>query len=214
MHPKRWKNQKGTKNKMGKQMKKIINLLIGILVGFSLQAQTSELKVIETPIFKVWYSEVKEQPTKVIYTIQCPQAGVSRSGMDFYEVDGILTSDDDDYSNNVWDKGHMAPAAAFNCTKEMLRETFSYLNSSLQHQSLNRGVWNKLEEFERNLANFYEVSVEIHINFVENPPKVSGGASIPESFLKIIRWEGKEVRFLFPNQNTSGTDWMDYMQAQ
>lgn len=201
-------------------MKQLINfILIVILLGCTAKAQerAPELReevVVETPIFKVWYSEVREQPTKVIYTIQCPQAGVSRGGMDFYTEKNYHTSDDDDYSNNVWDKGHMAPAAAFNCDKETLKKTFTYLNSSLQHQSLNRGVWNKLEEFERNLANFYEVEVEIQINFSEEPQRVRGGAQIPESFLKIIRWGDKEERFLFPNGDTSGTDWTDYIQAK
>jgi len=211
-----------TKTKI-KKMKKLLNLLL-LFVLISCTAEAQEVHgipdnlreeiIIEGDIFKIWYSEVKEQPTKVTYTVLCPLPGVSRDGLDFYEESEYHTSDDDDYYRNEWDKGHMAPAAAFNCTREMLKKTFTYLNSALQHESLNRGVWNKLEEFERNLANFYEVKVEIQVNFIENPPKVPGGASIPESFLKIIRWEGKEVRFLFPNQNTSGTDWTDYIQAQ
>ena len=202
-------------------MKKLLNiLLLIILIGCTAEAQeiqSQDLReevIVETEIFKIWYSEVLEQPTKVTYTILCPLPGVSRDGLDFYTEGDYHTSDDEDYYRNEWDKGHMAPAAAFNCTRDMLKKTFTYLNSALQHESLNRGVWNKLEEFERNLANFYEVNVEIRINFVENPPKVPGGASIPESFQKIIRWGDKEVSFLFPNQNTSGTDWTDYIQAQ
>jgi len=200
-------------------MKKYLNLLL-LIILFGCTAEAQEITpsqdlreevIVETPIFKVWYSEVKEQPTKVTYTVLCPTPGVSRDGLDFYTESDYHTSDDDDYYSNPWDKGHMAPAAAFNCSRDMLKQTFTYLNSALQYESLNRGVWNKLEEFERNLANFYEVNVEIQINFVENPPKVSGGASIPESFLKIIRWGDKEERFLFPNQNTSGTDWTDYI---
>ena len=200
-------------------MKNILNLLLLIILfGCTAEAQeitpSSDLReevIVETEIFKVWYSEVKEQPTKVTYQVLCPTPGVSRDGLDFYTERDYHTSDDDDYYSNPWDKGHMAPAAAFNCTRDMLKQTFTYLNSALQYESLNRGVWNKLEEFERNLANFYEVNVEIQVNFVENPPKVSGGASIPESFLKIIRWGDKEEKFLFPNGDTSGTDWTDYI---
>ncbi len=206
---------------MDKTMKHIIYVLwVLLLTSCSVDAQEiveperRDEVIVENNVFKVWYSEVKEQPTKLIYTVQCPLPGVSRDGLDFYTESDYHTSDDDDYYRNEWDKGHMAPAAAFNCNRDMLKKTFTYLNSVLQHESLNRGVWNKLEEFERNLANFYEVHVEIQVNFVENPPKVSGGASIPESFLKIIRWEDREIRFLFPNQNTSGTDWTDYIQAQ
>ena len=53
----------------------------------------------------------------------------------------------------------MAPAASLNCNQDMLWETFTYINSSLQHQSLNRGVWKKLEMRERELATKNEVKV-------------------------------------------------------
>jgi endonuclease G len=194
------------------------NLLLSILLiliwGCTAEAQDfPELRdevTIENQIFKIGYSEVLENPLWVEYQVQCPKPGVSRSGMDFYEVDGLHTSDDDDYYKNQWDKGHMAPAAAFNCTKEMLLLTFSYANSAIQHESLNRGVWNKLEEFERNLANFYEVRVRIDVIFGDNPKRLPTNAAIPKEFKKTIMFDGREEVFIFPNEDTSGTDWTDY----
>jgi len=173
--------------------------------------QLRESVIVETDIFKVEYSETLEQPLWVEYKVLCPNGDADRGGMDFYTVDGIHTSDNGDYSNNEWDKGHMAPAAAFNCDKETLKKTFSYLNSALQHESLNRGIWNRLEGFERNLANFYEVSVRIEVIFDETPKRVPGGAAIPKGFIKIIKWGDKTVKFNFPNSNTKGTDWIDYL---
>jgi endonuclease G len=173
--------------------------------------QLRESVIVQTDIFKVEYSETLEQPLWVEYKVLCPNGDADRGGMDFYTVDGIHTSDNGDYSNNEWDKGHMAPAAAFNCDKETLKKTFSYLNSALQHESLNRGIWNRLEGFERNLANFYEVSVRIDVIFDETPKRVPGGAAIPKGFIKIIKWGDKTVKFNFPNSNTKGTDWIDYL---
>jgi len=187
-------------------MKKLLLLLLTLL-PLNLFAQ----KVIETDIFTVEYSEELEQPLWVEYTVLCPNGDADRGGMDFYEEDGIHTSDDDDYKSNVWDKGHLAPAAAFNCDKEMLKKTFTYLNSALQHESLNRGIWNRLEGFERNLANFYEVSVRIEVIFTDESEVLPTGATIPTSFRKIIKWDDKEVEFLFPNDDTRGTDWIDYL---
>ena len=146
----------------------------------------------------------------VEYTIQCPNGDASRKGLDFWEPEGVHTSDDDDYSNNIWDKGHLAPAAAFNCSKEMLKKTFSYLNSSLQHESLNRGIWNRLEGFERNLANFYEVKVRIEVLFEGHCEVLPSGATIPSGFKKMIMWDGRVETFIFPNSDTKGTDWQDY----
>ena len=173
--------------------------------------QLRESVIVETDIFKVEYSETLEQPLWVEYKVLCPNGDADRGGMDFYTVDDVHTSDNGDYSNNEWDKGHMAPAAAFNCDKETLKKTFSYLNSALQHESLNRGIWNRLEGFERNLANFYEVSVRIDVIFDENPQRVPGGAAIPKRFIKTIKWGDKVVKFDFPNANTKGTDWIDYL---
>jgi len=192
----------------------LLSILLILLWGCTAEAQDfPELRdevTIENEIFKIGYSEVLENPLWVEYQVLCPKPGVSRGGMDFYEVDGIHTSDDEDYYKNQWDKGHMAPAAAFNCTKEMLLLTFSYVNSAVQHESLNRGVWNKLEEFERNLANFYEVRVRIDVIFGDNPKRLPSNAAIPTHFKKTISFDGREEVFIFPNEDTSGTDWTDY----
>ena len=191
---------------MGKQAIKFFTLLVLIpFFGFS---QVVEL---ETTIYKVVYDQDLEQPLKVTYTVQCPKGGADRAGMDFRTVPNIHTSDNDDYSNTVYDKGHLAPAAAFSCTKEMLRETFFYFNSALQHQSLNRGVWNRLEQFERSLANFYQVDVTIEVKFPDTVERVPGGAAIPKEFVKVIKFGDKELKFIFPNKDTSGTDWIDYL---
>ena len=70
----------------------------------------------------------------------------------------------------------------------MLRSTFTYLNSALQHQSLNRGVWNRLEGFERDLANFFMVNVRIDVIFDENSQVLETGATVPSAFRKIIKF--------------------------
>ena len=206
-------------------MKKFISLLALLIVactteGFTPPYEVIEVQdpresvIVESEIFKIEYNEILEQPVWVEYTVQCPLPGVDRGSMDFWKPEGILTSDDDDYYSNVWDKGHMAPAAAFNCTKEMLQLTFNFANSALQHETLNRGVWNHLEGFERNLANFYQVDVRIEVIFDETPQKVSGGASIPKSFRKILKFDDREVVFEFPNADTSGTHWTDYLVSK
>ena len=192
-------------------MKQLLVTFILLALGTTIAGQDKrESVIIQTEIFKVEYNEVLEQPMWVEYTVQCPNGDASRKGLDFWEPKGVHTSDDDDYSNNIWDKGHLAPAAAFNCSKEMLKKTFSYLNSALQHESLNRGIWNRLEGFERNIANFYEVEVRIDVLFEGHCEVLPSGATIPSGFRKTIMWDGRKEVFLFPNSNTKGTDWKDY----
>jgi len=181
---------------------KLTSLLL--FITFTVQSQ-----LIKTDIFTVQYDQEKEQPIWVEYTVQCPKGNASRSGMDFYLEEGIHTSDNDDYYKNIYDKGHLAPAASFNCDRETLKKTFSYLNSALQHEGLNRGVWKELEGFERDLANFYEVKVRVEVEFSDK--KVAGGATIPSRFIKTISFGGKKYIFNFPNQDTKGTKWIDYL---
>lgn len=195
---------------------RLTQLLLVVLLSLgsgSLFGQT--VKTIKTDIFEVEYSEVLEQPLKLTYKVECPTGDASRSGLDFFTVDGVITSNNDDYSNNVYDKGHLAPAAAFNCDRETIKKTFSYLNCALQHEGLNRGPWKELERFERDLAKIYpEVSVTIIVNFDENPSRVPGGASIPTSFTKEITFGGRTIKFLFPNQDVAGQDWFNFSVAE
>lgn len=166
---------------------------------------------ITTDIFNVIYSEKYEQPLIIFYEVECPYGEESRGGLDFKLYDGVHTSDDDDYKNNEWDKGHLAPAASFNCDRETLSKTFTFLNCTLQHEGLNRGPWKELEEFERNLAKIYDkVLVEITCHFSESSLQLPTGATVPDGFTKIIMWDERIECFYFPNEDISGIDWYQF----
>lgn len=184
-------------------------LVAFLLFTLNLTAQHDSVYVVETPIYLVHYSYTKQQPLKLQYTVQCTHGGVERSG-DFRVDERFATSDGYDYRDNVWDKGHLAPAASFNCTEEMLRATFSYLNCALQHESLNRGAWARLEKFERDLAKFYQVNVVVKLDFNEDCEVLETGATVPVGFWKQIEWDDKVELFYFPNEDTSGKDWYDF----
>lgn len=183
-------------------MKKLF-LFVGILLSFNLHAQSALVKV-TTPIFEVYYSEEYEQPVYLEYTVDCWDGTYSRKGMNFYRVKDIHTSDDADYYKNVWDKGHLAPAASFSCDLEELKQTFSYLNCALQHEDLNRGPWKYLEEEERILASIFgKVDVEIKVHF-ENSFRLPTGAMVPSGFTKTISLINEDSELIkmvyyFPN---------------
>jgi len=189
------------------------SLLVGLFF-FGLSSLSAQVKEIKTDIFEVTYSEYLEQPLKLTYTIQCPTGNESRKGMDFYGVKGIITSNNTDYKSNPYDKGHLAPAAAFNCDRETLYKTFSYLNCALQHEGLNRGPWKELERFERNLAKFFDVTVIVEVIFPNSPERVEGGAAIPIGFTKTILFDDKSYKFYFPNTDVAGQDWFDFSIAE
>lgn len=191
-------------------------LLFLLTLPLPLFAQLKDSLYVKNEIFEMVYSEVLEQPKWVKYTVLCPQGNASRAGMDFFTNESIKTSDNEDYAKNVYDKGHMAPAADFNCTKEMLKQTFSYLNCALQNQYLNRGVWRILEEHERNLSLKEKVTVTIVLVFDQNSIKLPTGATVPSGFYKYIYTEGtkKTLKYYFPNTAPTKPKFSDYLISE
>ncbi len=164
---------------------------------------------VETPIYTVWYSETKEQPISLIYKSSNRPKNVDRGSMNFYTEDNYHTSDNKDYYRNVWDKGHLAPAATFSDSQSNLKQTFSYLNCALQNQYLNRGQWRLLEEQERKWDDEQELVVTITVKFSDSilPTK----AHLPSSFTKCIKFTvSNETRcYTFPNSRPD-KDWREY----
>lgn len=198
-------------------MKKILNLLI-FLIGINcISAQQYPRKTIETEIFTSIYDESFQQPVLVEYTVFCNPSSPTyeRAGISFKSYPGLKASSSSDYKDNVYDKGHMAPANTFACKKDWLVQTFSYANCALQHQGLNRGTWAALERFERNLAGVHdEIQVHIEIFFSDKWTTNSDPARIPSSFVKSITWkeDGKEktISFDFPNEDTTGRSFWEF----
>lgn len=196
-------------------LKNLPILLAFICLFFSQKtfSQKRDSVRIKSPIFSIIYSEKLEQPIWIEYKVACPDGKASRAGMDFFKVDSVHTSDHFDYVNNIYDKGHLAPAASFNCTREMLLQTFSYLNCALQDQRLNRGIWKMLEIEERKLAASQEVRVVIEILFDPSPTVLPTGASVPKAFRKTLFLgpSGKKMVYLFPNVAPEKGSFADYL---
>jgi len=192
-------------------MKKLILLLL--LPSLSFGQELREAVKVRTPIYEVIYNEKLEQPTWIQYIVQCPDGTASRAGMDFYTNDSIKTSNDEDYVKNLYDKGHLAPAADFNCTKDILYQTFSYLNCALQNQYLNRGVWRMLEEYERELSKTEKVTVTITLVFNKKSIKLPTGSTVPTGFYKTIYLENSKrtIKYYFPNQAPAKPKYTDYL---
>ena len=184
-------------------MKKLLTiLLLGItLTAFSQNKLRDSVKV-ENQVFSVIYSEKLEQPIWLKYRSTNRPTNVNRGSMDFYVEKGIKTSDGEDYKNNIYDKGHLAPAATFSDNMENLKQTFSYLNSALQDQYLNRGEWRLLEEQIRKWDDVEPITVLIKTFFDTPVKRVPTGAAIPSYLQKHIYFEkSKKWRcFVFLNQ--------------
>jgi endonuclease G, mitochondrial len=171
-----------------------------ILTSFTGDSHRHEVKV-KTPIFEVLYSEVLEQPLWLIYESTNRPTNVNRGSMDFYTEKDIHTSDANDYRTNVYDKGHLAPAATFSDNMENLKQTFSYLNCALQDQYMNRGEWRMLEEQERKWDDTEKLKVKVELVFGKGHKVLPTGGHVPTSMVKHIYFskQKKWKCFDFPN---------------
>jgi DNA/RNA endonuclease G (NUC1) len=195
----------------------MVRIYLALLVSVSFSACTKaqiseELResiTIQTPIYVVQYSETKEQPLSLTYLSTNRPKNVDRGSMNFFTDDDIHTSNNADYYKNVWDKGHLAPAATFSDSMENLRITFSYLNCALQNQYLNRGEWRLLEQEERVWDDTEDLEVTIDLEFSDSI--LPTGATIPSRFIKHIKFIDTDVYkcYDFPNEKPT-KDWEEY----
>lgn len=191
-------------------------LSILVLLSFSLFIFTSyttqkDVVHVKNNVFEVHYSQTLEEPVWLIYKSTNRPTNVNRGSMDFYTEQGVHTSDGNDYKNNEWDKGHLAPAATFSDNMENLKQTFSYLNCALQHQDLNRGEWRLLEEQERVWDDKEPLTIKIDLIFDKNSIKLPSGATVPSFFTKHIYFEKSQkwTCYKFENKKPS-KKWFDH----
>ena len=189
-------------------MKQLLTFVFLLVFTFGYSQKNVE---VGNSVFWVKYSEALEQPLQVKYTVACTETKFSRSGLDFFVVTNIKTSDNGDYAANQWDKGHMAPAADFACNQELLKMTFSYLNCALQQENLNRGVWRFLEVHERELAKTGTVTITIDLHFSDKSIKLPTGATVPDGFTKTIVCGNKTEKYYFPNTKPTKKSYIEYL---
>ena len=177
----------------------------------SLTRERVDSLLVSNNIFQISYNEKYEQPNWVKYTVRDIVKNADRDGIEFYTVDSIYTSDDEDYYSNRWDRGHMAPAGSFNDSYENLYSTFSYINVALQYDDLNRGVWVDLEEQVRQWADeLGDIDIEIYLEFGSSHIVLDTGAHVPTAFYKhVIFPEGTKKCYYFPN-STPDKSWQEY----
>jgi DNA/RNA endonuclease G (NUC1) len=181
-------------------MKKLLLLVVTSLI--TLTSFSQDTVRVKNQVFEVLYSQNLEQPLWLKYRSINRPTNVNRGTMDFYIEKNIKTSDAKDYIKNVYDKGHLAPAASFSDNMVNLKQTFSYLNCMMQDQYQNRGEWRLLEEQERKWDDIEPLTVIIKVFFDKVPKRVPTNAAIPSHMEKHIYFEksNKWKCFVFLNE--------------
>ncbi len=109
----------------------------------------------------------------------------------FYEeelIDKQYRAKYSDYTNSGYDRGHLAPDASFDWSKESLEATYSLANIIPQVPEVNQKTWVKVENYARDKAvELGEVNILNLVKYSSNP-KVIGEDKIAVSigFYKIL----------------------------
>lgn len=192
-------------------MKKLVGLLSLLLAVGCLppaKEKTRALEFNELPSLQIEYSEDKEQPLFISYGIPSWAAWQhARPKVSWAKLEGVHTSDNDDYYDNVWDRGHGLPSLHVSYDRDKQIATFNYANCFLQHQTLNRQAIRKLEGYIWVELASRERWIEIEAIFSEDSEELVTGATIPDGFSYTIRYDGCTEVYYF--ENISDSDYKD-----
>lgn len=116
------------------------------------------------------------------------------------------------YKSSGFDRGHLKPADHSRCSKENMKSSFNALNISPQTPNLNRGIWKKLESFNKNLLSKND-SIEVYSGPIfRGKKKYLEGKTvrIPSAFFKSIKLnDSLFISFIVPhyeNQKNTQTE--------
>lgn len=165
--------------------------------------------IVEHLGYTLCYSEKDEQAVWVAYELTASETKNRLRRSDNFREDPAIptgSATPSDYQGSGYDRGHLAPAADMEWSKEVMSESFFMSNMSPQKPDLNRGKWKDLEEQVR------EWAVQNGALYVVTGPTLTQKAlgtigknkvTVPASYYKVIvdlsEPEIKGVGFLMPN---------------
>lgn len=168
-------------------------------------------EIIERKGYTVSYNSSWKIPNWVAWELICSEVGgeIERPTIDFRPDPNVKKSAvHKDYTRSGYDRGHMFPAGDAHWDYDVMQESFYLSNICPQAPNLNRGVWERLEEHCRYLAQYG--NLYICCGPIVGPVPIYGYIGenkvvVPDGFFKALcmkrngRWIG--IAFVFPNDD-------------
>lgn len=175
-------------------------------------ASAEALTILVNKGYTVGYSSKNRAPSWVYYTLDSNQQiynGLKRPKISFMADERVQNPvETRDYTNQGFDRGHMAPSFAIGKFhgREAQLETFLLTNIAPQLHDLNDGVWNAIERMEADdfAKRFGQVEVTCGPVYGEESEYFPAGIRVPIGFFKVIRRpDGQTIAFETPQVATS-----------
>ncbi|MET2946507.1 DNA/RNA non-specific endonuclease [Vibrio owensii] len=119
-----------------------------------------------------------------------------------------------DYKGSGYDRGHLAPSATMDFTRESMKQSFLMSNMSPQLPGFNRVGWRVLEEHVRDLANEYnELYVVTGPIYEGDEGTIGNGVVIPSAFYKVILDPSfdEAIAFIVPHRDVSSSELANFI---
>jgi endonuclease G len=176
-----------------------------------------ECTILVKEYYVICYDDANRVPDWVTYHLSRENLAGEAPRTNDFRADADLPSGERaelvDYRHSGYDRGHMAPAAAFKRSSTAMSETFLLSNVAPQRPNLNRHIWRRLEQEVRSLASahgsIWVFTGTLFLDQAGNPidPVAYIGpnrVAVPTHFYKVILCEhttGTVELFAFVMQN-------------
>ncbi len=176
---------------------------------FFLPAIGSNDQIVRRVGYTLKYAEKYKNPVWVAYILKQGQIAGNETRENAFMPDPAIRSGtalSSDYTKSGFDRGHMAPAADFKDSYQVMKETFYMSNICPQQPQFNRGIWLELEKMVRAWAYKYQKI------YVVTGPVLGPGlpiigrinqVAVPRQFYKVVLYVNppyvKGIAFLLNN---------------
>lgn len=165
--------------------------------------------IIDKEFFEVCYDYKLKAAKSVAYVLAGDLVNESniKDRPNFYEEE-LLNEEyrisATDYTNSGYDRGHMAPDAAFDWSQESLDATYSMANIIPQIPEVNREMWTDVEKYSRRKA--VDLGTLNVINIVKYNPERSrrlgeNRIAVSKGFYKVLYNEEEEFKECYFYEN-------------
>lgn len=167
-------------------------------------------QIIDKVYFKICYDHNLKVAKSVAYTLEgdLVDEGNIKDRPRFYAesvIDIPYRADVGDYKYSGYDRGHLAPDAAFDWSQESLDATYSLANIIPQDSNVNQHQWVKAEEHARKEAKLLnEINVINIVVYSKNPKRIgSDKIAIPKGYYKVMYNSNKNYKECFYYENNA-----------
>jgi endonuclease G len=150
-------------------------------------------QIIEKNFLTICYDYDLKAPKAVSYILRGDQVNeLNIEERPYFKIERTIAKEYrasySDYTHSGYDRGHLAPDAAFDWSEESLEETYSLANIIPQARKVNRYTWTKAERYARFVA--VQRGIVNVINVVKYPdtPKRIGDnqIAVPSGYYKVL----------------------------